>query len=1395
MSLFLQAVNSGVAAGTPSTKAVSLTGQGAGNLNVVIISWGNISGPSISATVSSVTDSNGHTYSKVCDPVYTGANTGPTQAFLLQAYYFAGITAGSTTVTVTLSAGASFFTIDVLEYAITQAVPLESSAGGYSPYLGSSTITTANLRSLNGTGTLIAAAACYDGASAVGTGYTQRDKYYTLVIGDKDISGAAGTYNTSLTSTGTHGSVALLMSFSTVAVPSAANDEVRLTDTLSSSLVTAPSLSNLIDDNNWTWGPGTDASMPGSAFLQQAGAPVIPTRVRLSAITGGNDLPIGASFQGSTEPSFLSPVTLVSLSNRPNSGTLMMELDITSATRYQYYRWICSSHTGTSTQIADLEIYASGAASSISQCADVVISPPTLNFDLPTYITLSSITQSAAIHYTIDGSTPTTGSPLYSGPFVISSSCTLQAIATSSSYPSSRIVSRPVHIGATEVSTDDIFDDRGYRLWAMNGNLYQDPQSHWWYRYGNNADTAAYYTYGFVGNNCYRSGDLRNWQFRGAVVAPAAGNEDLNTSNQLNHIAFHVLYNASTSKYVAWADSYNVVSSVFTFVAKTVFTASSPEGPFTQVRQITSVGAITQTNNVEGDFSLFLDSDGISAYLISTMGDTGSGTNLNTNLVIVPLSSDYTNLGTATITSWSTATGGSATKREAPWMTKVGSTYYLLHSGTAGFASSDCRYMTSSSVTGPWSGYVLPFVGGIGGAPDYTISYDTQDWQILFVPGRGYIYHGDHYAYTGSAFPNLKRYRLPVVFSGGTMSISWSAAWSFDGSLPNSGGVGLPVAATSVQINHSTPYQISWVNNEPYPATLYLDSATDSLFSNFVGGTMLPSGATSVSVAAPTGFYRIRTVNASGSAVSAVIPATPQVTVIYDSNHLNWTCGAVQAGQLTGVVYVDGRAAGNSANATQIAYVSHTVWYVNATNNWFAWSGDTYTGQWVAGANPLVTGSGGTWNDSATTFNDGVRTWNDSGQGTPFGLSPSGIPTSVRMGTPANTAVGPVNVSPAGILTSTGVGRPSVDLTHLSAIGIPSSIAVGTPAVGVAASGINLSGGGIPTSIHVGSPLIQLASAPIAIVAVGIPSSIGVGKPLLTGFVTASGIVTSVHVGTPALGLLNAFAPPGVTTSIRLGTPALSTGVVGLNPSGIPTSIIPGTPSISSQNPLQPQSIHALGIPTSVAAGTPAIGNNIIATYLTVLLSGPVLAPNQSATFQIVAPWGQSDVCENFLDALQDVFYKAGSVESGRMGAYFNSMASYSLVTQGPLPAPNSATDTASMLSVPSLPNATPFAQFVLAIITTGGVVPGNFSTIQIVTPWGQSGQCYSLDSAFTAAFEQPGSTSSGRMGAYFQSGVTDGLASNPIAMVPLSAYPISQTIPTAQTQPGWVWNEQRFGH
>jgi len=73
--------------------------------------------------------------------------------------------------------------------------------------------------------------------------------------------------------------------------------------------------------------------------------------------------------------------------------------------------------------------------------AGVTLSPMPGSFTSAQAVTLTDSTAGAVIHYTTDGSTPTTSSAVYHAPLAISTTTTIKALATASGYSTSAVVS------------------------------------------------------------------------------------------------------------------------------------------------------------------------------------------------------------------------------------------------------------------------------------------------------------------------------------------------------------------------------------------------------------------------------------------------------------------------------------------------------------------------------------------------------------------------------------------------------------------------------------------------------------------------------------------------------------------------------------------------------------------------------------------------------------------------------------------------------------------------------------------------------------------------------------------------------------------------------------------
>ena len=75
----------------------------------------------------------------------------------------------------------------------------------------------------------------------------------------------------------------------------------------------------------------------------------------------------------------------------------------------------------------------------VSQAATPTFSPAAGTYTSSQTVTISDATSGATIYYTINGSTPTTASPIYSSPITVAATETVEAIATANGYSTSAV--------------------------------------------------------------------------------------------------------------------------------------------------------------------------------------------------------------------------------------------------------------------------------------------------------------------------------------------------------------------------------------------------------------------------------------------------------------------------------------------------------------------------------------------------------------------------------------------------------------------------------------------------------------------------------------------------------------------------------------------------------------------------------------------------------------------------------------------------------------------------------------------------------------------------------------------------------------------------------------------
>ena len=224
-----------------------------------------------------------------------------------------------------------------------------------------------------------------------------------------------------------------------------------------------------------------------------------------------------------------------------------------------------------------------------------------------------------------------------------------------------------------EISIDNMhlrYDTDGKVIDAHDGRLVKF--GNLYYLYGTSYEN----TDGFVTSNhyhCYSSPDLKTWTFRGHIL-----------DNQPVGVYYrpHVIYNATTRKYVLWYNWYKTLWLGQFGVA----TSDVPTGPFeiqnTNVATANAVGGV-------GDLDLFTDTDG-KGYLVYTTIGTHS-------ISIDLLTDDY-------LSSTRKNSGFILSNSEACSLFKRNGIYYMLADYTCAFCNegSGACVFTASNPLGPY---------------------------------------------------------------------------------------------------------------------------------------------------------------------------------------------------------------------------------------------------------------------------------------------------------------------------------------------------------------------------------------------------------------------------------------------------------------------------------------------------------------------------------------------------------------------------------------------------------------------------------------------------------------------------------------------------------------------
>lgn len=257
----------------------------------------------------------------------------------------------------------------------------------------------------------------------------------------------------------------------------------------------------------------------------------------------------------------------------------------------------------------------------------------------------------------------------------------------------------------------DKLDTNGNKIEAHGGGMLFF--NGYYYYYGENRKDNIYVS-------CYKSKDLKEWEFAGNVITTETKQSSLNgyilglgtKEKKVNLERPKVIYNESSKTFVMWMHYENGVD--YLDASAAVATSLFPTGPFTYHGHFKPLGYMSR------DCTLFIDNG--KAYFISASND-------NKDLHIYLLGKDYLSIDRLVNKLFV------GKLREAPSIFKKDGMIYILTSYCTGWFPNQCQYAYSSSLEGEFSELI-----NIGDE----VTYKTQPTYILQVNDK-IIYIGDQW--------------------------------------------------------------------------------------------------------------------------------------------------------------------------------------------------------------------------------------------------------------------------------------------------------------------------------------------------------------------------------------------------------------------------------------------------------------------------------------------------------------------------------------------------------------------------------------------------------------------------------------------------------------------------
>lgn len=311
------------------------------------------------------------------------------------------------------------------------------------------------------------------------------------------------------------------------------------------------------------------------------------------------------------------------------------------------------------------------------------------------------------------------------------------------------------------IHNDTVWEDtNGNEIWCNGGNMLREGDTIYWVGYETKPRI------GFKNIKLYSSTNLADWKFENNIIRREGPLSILGWAGRPG-----LLYNKANRKYIVIieADSRQWERHKVGFTC-----CDTINGNYQFVRYVYPEG-----QRSTGDQSVYQEAgDG---YLICTLDKLIDGKRyLNQSLAIFKLKPDYLSIEKKVYEGFDNVNGNQSvyprhhTGREASHIIKLNGTYYWFSSGLEGWNSTQTKYATAASLSGPWSDLKI-----LTTEPFSKDSFNTQHDFIIPVVGSEattLVYVGDRYSQHHGRGTGRNIF-LPLIWENGEPILKWYKTW------------------------------------------------------------------------------------------------------------------------------------------------------------------------------------------------------------------------------------------------------------------------------------------------------------------------------------------------------------------------------------------------------------------------------------------------------------------------------------------------------------------------------------------------------------------------------------------------------------------------------------------